>query len=55
MKKLLRKLTLHRETLLALDEDPALKNAVGGLCTKVGTSCGSCVRACSFTCPTFLC
>jgi hypothetical protein len=52
MKKAIKKkLSLHRETLQALEEGTTLKNAAGGNCSKVGTSCGSCVRTCTFTRP----
>jgi hypothetical protein len=55
MKKLPKKLSLHRETLHYLTESSPLKDAAGGVCSKLGTSCGSCVRACSFTCTIACC
>jgi hypothetical protein len=55
MKKQPRRLSLHRETLQNLVQAPALKDAAAGYCSRVGTSCGSCVKACTFTCSILIC
>ncbi len=55
MKRLSKKLGLHRETLHHLVTDPQLKGVVAGYCSGVGTSCGSCVKACTFTCSIVIC
>jgi hypothetical protein len=54
MKKTLKKLSLHRETLRTL-EDGTLRNAAGGIVTAntCGTPCSAaCSDACTDRCPT---
>ncbi|HXO27020.1 MAG TPA: hypothetical protein VOA80_06740 [Thermoanaerobaculia bacterium] len=55
MKKLPKRLSLRRETLQNLVQAPTLKDVAAGYCSRVGTSCGSCVKACTFTCSIVIC